>query len=60
MAVAVIGGHFFGVYLNKWYLTPGQALDPFFRGKPRGIEPHLLVHRSGTRRWIKGKEDEEV
>jgi hypothetical protein len=32
--------------INKWYYTPEQALDSFFRSKLRGILPYLLVHRA--------------
>jgi hypothetical protein len=31
---------------NKWYYTPEQALDSFFRSKLRGILPYLLVRRA--------------
>jgi hypothetical protein len=30
---------------NKKVLTPGQALDPYFRGKPRGIRPYNDLNR---------------
>ncbi len=33
-------------------LYPRASPGPFFRGKPRGIKPNLLVRRSGTRRRI--------